>query len=206
MTEEKPSPEIVYQLKLADPGRHLLDVLCRVDQPDPDGQVFSLPAWIPGSYLIRDYARHVLSVEATTDSGPLGVRKLDKSTWMADPTDGPVVIKSTVYAHDLSVRGAYANHGHTFVNGVCVFFRVHGQDKAPCVVHIDPPERPPMSQWQLATALKRLSGPDLGFGAFSAEDYDALIDRPVLMGPLTVRAFEVDGVAHRLVLVGRVDA
>lgn len=198
--------ELVYHLRPTDPGAHIFTVTLRVDQPHPDGQVFSLPAWIPGSYLVRDYSRHVLSVTGNSETGPVALNKLDKSTWQAEPVRGPLVIKAEIYANDMSVRGAYLDGRQAFVNGVCLFFRVHGQEDSPCVLHIDPPARVAEEDWQLATSLRRQSGTDGGFGAFAAADYDTLIDQPVLLGALSSREFKVAGVPHRIYVAGRHEA
>ena len=81
--------EIVYDVRPTDPGAHLFEVTCRVGQPAAEGQEFSLPAWIPGSYLVRDYARHVVAIVAECDGEAVSLHKLDKSTWRAAGVDGP---------------------------------------------------------------------------------------------------------------------
>ncbi len=200
------SAAILYRLVPADPGAHEFRVTLRIAEPDADGQIVSLPAWIPGSYLLRDYARHVLRVSATDSAGELAVRKLDKHTWQADPARGALVINARIYANDLSVRGAYLDTRQAFINGVCVFFRVHGQAHRPCVLQIDPPAGLPDEAWQVATAMQRLSGAEGQFGTFMAPDYDCLIDQPILLGRLSTTRFTVGGVEHRVALAGRHNA
>ena len=123
-------------------GAHLYEVTCRIEQPSPDGQLLSLPAWIPGSYLVRDYARHIVQFQAESGGEPVAARKLNKHTWRVAPVPGELLVRITVYAADPSVRGAWLDSQQGFVNGVCVFLRVHGQEQAPSVVHIDPPDLP----------------------------------------------------------------
>lgn len=207
---------IVYDVHPADPGAHLFDVTCRVNRPDPGGQVFSLPAWIPGSYLVRDYARHVISVSAESDGEPVVLRKTDKHTWRAAATTGALLIRATIYANDLSVRGAYLDYDHAFFNGVCLFFRVHGMEDERCVVHLAAPagrglvDRGAASRadgdWIIATSMERLTGDSAEFGAFVALSYDELIDQPVMMGPLSCLRFEVAGKEHLMAFSGRLDA
>jgi predicted metalloprotease with PDZ domain len=112
----------------------------------------------------------------------------------------------TVYAADTSVRGAWLDDQLGLVNGVCVFLRVHGQEQAPSIVHIDPPDfaaNDPSGQgWRLSTGLQRLTGGQGEFGAFRASSYDDLIDQPVLMGQLTTVEYMAAGVPHALVLSG----
>lgn len=193
---------IVYDVHPADPGAHLFEVTCRVDRPDPGGQAFSLPAWIPGSYLIRDYARHVISVSAESDGAAIALRKTDKHTWQAAATTGPLLIRATIYAHDSSVRGAYLDYDHAFFNGVCLFFRVHGMENERCVVHLAAPVD---GQWVVATSMQRLTGADEEFGAFVAPGYDELIDQPVMMGPLSCIRFDVAGKQHLVAFSGGLD-
>lgn len=205
MTAEIADAEVFYHLQPGDPAAHVYTVACRVASPDPEGQEFTLPAWAPGSYLIREFARHLLVVEALTDDGPQPLRKMDKARWRAPAVDGPLVVRVRVYAFDLSVRGAFLDRDHGFVNGFCVFLRPEGLDDRPCAVQVDPPDGG--EDWQLATAMRRVSGGELEFGAFTAADYDELIDQPMLMGRQLVRAgFDVGGVAHEIVLQGCPDA
>ena len=76
-----------YTIRPADPAAHLFETRLVVAEPDPAGQVFEMPAWIPGSYMIRDYARHVVAARAESDGREVLLRKLDKSRWQAAPTD-----------------------------------------------------------------------------------------------------------------------
>ena len=88
MNESVANAPVVYHLRPLDTGAHLFEVTCRVEEPAPDGQVLSLPAWIPGSYLVRDYARHVVQFQAESGGEPVTARKLDKHTWRVAPVPG----------------------------------------------------------------------------------------------------------------------
>ena len=141
---------VVYHVRALSPGAHLYEVTCRIEHPDPDGQVLRLPAWIPGSYLIRDYARHIVRIEAMSDGEPVALRKLDKHSWRVAPVSGALLVTAVIYAADSSVRGAWLDMGSGFFNGVCLFLQVCGQEQAGYVVHIDPPELAPVipGSWQ----------------------------------------------------------
>jgi predicted metalloprotease with PDZ domain len=200
MIEQISDAEVFYHLQPDDPAAHVYTVACRIASPDPAGQVFTLPTWAPGSYLIREFARHLLVVEAVLEEGPQPLQKLDKARWRAPVVDGPLVVRARVYAFDLSVRGAWLDCDHGFVNGFCLFLRPEGRDDLPCAVQVDPPEG--HNDWQLATAMRRLTGGELEFGAFVAANYDELIDQPLLMGRLAQASFDVLGVTHELVVQG----
>ncbi len=197
---------VVYHLRPLHTGAHLYEVTCRIEQPAPEGQLLSLPAWIPGSYLVRDYARHVVQFQAESGGEQVSAQKINKHTWRVAPVPGELLVRISVYAADPSVRGAWLDAQQGFINGVCVFLRVHGQEHAPAVVHIDPPDVPPGPvmgpTWRLSTGLQRLTGGQGEFGAFRATGYSDLIDHPVLMGPLTTVEFMAAGVPHALVLAG----
>jgi len=197
---------VVYHVRPKNPGAHLFEVTCRINKPDPAGQIFSMPAWIPGSYLIRDYARHVISLEAEVDGQAIPVQKIDKSSWQAGPVNGALLLSAEVYAHDPSVRGAFLDNERAFFNGVCVFFRIHGLADERCVVHLAPPDDIQESGWKVATGMARLTGTDDEFGAFTAMNYDELIDHPFLMGELSLARFDVGDVEHVIAIAGRHDA
>src|SRR6266700_3971755 len=96
-----------YRIVPLNPHAHVFEVSCTVDDPDPAGQHFWLPAWIPGSYLIREFARNFVSVRAEAESGEITITKEAKDVWRAAPCFGPLVVVAQVYAYDLSVRAAY---------------------------------------------------------------------------------------------------
>ena len=205
-------PEIRYTIVPHHPEAHLFRVSCRVGQPDPAGQVFRLPAWIPGSYMIREFARNIVTLHAEADGKPVRVTKLDKHTWRAAPVPAGRALTVTydVYAWDLSVRAAHLDQTHGFFNGTSVFLSVLGQEDRPCLVDIRPPEGRAYAKWRVATAMRPARGEpgaarEFGFGLYRAEDYDELIDHPVEMGSFTHARFEAGGVTHDFVLTGRHD-
>ena len=129
MNAELEDAGVIYDVRPKFPGSHLFVVSTRVNAPAAEGQEFSLPAWIPGSYMIRDFARHVVTISATANGNDVALTKIDKSTWRAAPASGSLLIEAEIYANDLSVRGAFLDLDHGFLNGVCLFFRIHGQDQ-----------------------------------------------------------------------------
>jgi len=200
------SRTIRYRIFPRSPEAHLFEVSVTVDAPDPAGQCFALPAWIPGSYMIREFARHVVAIRAARGRRPVRLAKLDKHTWRADPCDGPLTVTADVYARDPSVRGAHLDATHGFFNGACVFLRVVGSDAAPCEVEILPPRGGRYRSWRVATAMRRKRAPKNGFGLYAAVDYDALIDHPVEMGTFDLGRFAAGGVPHEVAITGRHDA
>jgi len=201
-----PKPPLQYTIRPKSLEAHLFEVTCTVSDPDPNGQRFQLPAWIPGSYLIRDFARHVISVRAQSGRHALPIAKLDKHTWITAPSDRPVTVTMEVYAYDLSVRGAYLDSTRGFFNGPCVFLRVLGQEERPCDVAILAPRGAKSRAWRVATSLRRKDAPADGFGIYRASNYDELIDHPVEIGTFTLAQFQAGGVPHAIAISGRHEA
>jgi len=194
---------IHYRIIPSQPEAHLFEVELAISKPDPDGQRLSLPAWIPGSYMIRDFAKNIVTIEAESNGKNIELNKLDKQTWQCLPSEGPLTLRYTVYAWDLSVRSAHLDTTHGYFNGTSVFLRVEGQDAQPCSVEITPPEGEQYTDWHVATTLPSLGAKAWGFGRFEAADYDELIDHPVEMGTFTLLEFEACGIPHAMVLTGR---
>jgi len=194
-----------YAIRPADPGAHLFHVTLIVERPDPAGQRLMLPAWIPGSYMIREFARHIVRIVAFAGDRKVKLGKLDKHTWQAAPVDGALTLAYEVYAWDLSVRAAHLDRTHGFFNGTSVFLLPLGHEAEDCVVDILPPAGREYAQWKLVTGLTPARGTRRGgFGTYTAADYHELIDCPVEMGTFAHAEFEVLGVPHEIAITGRV--
>lgn len=195
---------VQYELQLADPAAHLFQVTLTLFVPDPQGQMLRMPAWIPGSYMIRDFARHVIDLQAKDEQGSaLSVTKSDKSTWLVAPCRGPLVITYAVYAWDLSVRAAHFDQFHAYFNGTSVFVEAVGQGNEPCTLMLANASHRDATGWTVATSLTAVQVDEAGFGRYQAESYDDLIDHPVEIGELTRVSFTAGDVPHEIVLSGR---
>lgn len=194
---------IRYQIGSENPAGHYFDVTLSIQQPEPCGQIIRLPAWIPGSYMIRDFSKNMLDLKAADAQGNVELLQLDKSSWQLPAIKGAVTISYKVYAWDLSVRGAHLDNTHGFFNGSSVFVEVVGQSENPCQLEIIAPQHSDCKGWKLATTLPRISGEDFAFGLFEAENYQELIDHPVEMGLFEQFHFESCAVRHDVILTGR---
>ena len=198
------SPPILYTVNPKDLAGHLFEVTLRIAAPDPEGQVLALPAWIPGSYMIREFARNIVQVRAESDGEAVAIAKVDKHTWRAAPVTGALTVVYAVYAWDMSVRAAHMDQTHAFFNGTSLFLRVCGQEQQPHQVELLRPEDPAARYWRVATSLPELGAKRYGFGTYAAADYDELIDHPVEMGDFALGTFTAHGVEHDIVITGRV--
>ncbi|NHZ81559.1 PDZ domain-containing protein [Massilia sp. CCM 8695] len=202
-TSKKPAA-IKYAIVPKDLGAHLFDVTVSVAAPSPDGQVFALPAWIPGSYMIREFSRNIVQIRAESNGKPVALTKLDKHSWQAVPVAGALTVQYEVYAWDLSVRAAHLDQTHGFFNGTSVYLRVLGQEQTAHEVDIQRPPDAAAKTWRVATSLPELGAKRYGFGTYVAGGYDELIDHPVEMGDFALATFKAHGIAHDIVVSGRV--
>ncbi|MCB1876958.1 MAG: M61 family metallopeptidase [Chromatiales bacterium] len=197
-------PRTRYSIVPVDPAAHLFEVRCTLDDLSAKTQAFELPAWIPGSYMIRDFARHIVSWRAENEHGPVAWRKRDKQTWECDCGSGrELTITYRVYAWDLSVRAAHLDDTHAYFNGTSVFVCPIGRECDPVEVDIRPPQGDAYRDWRVATSLPERSAPRYGFGLYQAANYAELIDHPVEMGTFTLASFEAGGISHDIAITGQ---
>jgi predicted metalloprotease with PDZ domain len=188
---------ITYRIEAADPNAHLFRVTLSVARPLPE-QRLSLPAWIPGSYLVREFARHLSALQASQGDTAVPLEQLDKATWLARCGRGALTISYLVYAFDTSVRAAFLDAQRGFFNGTGLCLRVEGSEALPHRLDLgDLPLR-----WQVATALRPVKVDALGRGVYEAADYDELVDHPVELGRFWRGRFTAGGVPHEYVVAG----
>ena len=187
---------------------HLFSITLKIKQPCARQRV-SLPAWIPGSYLVREFSKNLQGLGASQRGRTVAIQQLDKATWMLDcVANQPLELRYQVYALDNSVRTAWLDAARGFFNGTSLFLRIDGQTNAPHQVQIKPPRKLPQKSqlgaqgWQLATGLRAVKVNPAGFGLYQADDYDELVDCPVEMGPFWSGSFKACGIAHRFVVAG----
>ena len=195
---------IRYTLSFPAPHTHYVHVRAEVPTSGRDSVELSMAVWTPGSYLVREFSRHV---EAVTAEGPgggaLNVEKTAKNRWrVAIPRPGSgqalgapkVVVSYRVYGREMSVRTNWIEADFAFLNGAPTFLTLAGDSARPHEVTILPAPR-----WSRSiTALDAGPRPH----AYCAPDYDTLVDSPILVGNPEVHEFLVDGTRHVLANVG----
>lgn len=194
---------VSYQITPTAPNHHLFSVSLRFT-PKPDtAHILSLPAWLPGSYMIRDFSKNIVELSATDDDGTsLSLTPLDKQRWQVEPSASPITVHYQVFAFDLSVRTAYLDDQRGFFNGSSTFLSVSETEDQPCTLTINPAEN--REAWKVATGLTRGQNTDIyEFGEYLAQDYHQLIDCPVAIGEFDVTEFVVEGVTHYLVFTSK---
>jgi predicted metalloprotease with PDZ domain len=194
-----------YIVELAEPQTHLFQISLRLPRPlARQGLHLALPAWIPGSYLVREFAKHVVRLEARAGRDTVAVTKIDKHTWELPPTEAEVMLTWQVYAYDLSVRTAYLDTERGFFNGSSLFLRVVGQEHLTHSIEVRAPGGRQFKHWRVASAMAAKRIDARGFGRYEAENYDELIDHPFELGDFVQSEFSAYGVPHQVVISGRV--
>ncbi len=187
---------IVHRIAIPAPHTHLVEIESTVSPHPgfalPDALVLFMAAWTPGSYLLREYARHV---EGLAAGRPARATKIRKNAWRVD-TGGAehVTVRYRVYAGELTVRTNHVDATHAFLVGAAIFLGIEGREELGARVEIAVPQ-----DWRVATALAPAPAGDLprGVRAFAADDFDTLLDSPIEIGTHREESFDVLGRPHR---------
>jgi predicted metalloprotease with PDZ domain len=192
-----PISPVKYTLRIPEPQTHYLHVTMEVVNPRPglDFLELYLPVWTPGSYMVREYSRHIEGVEAFDEAKrSLPMSKTRKNIWQVKAS-GIIRIEYRVYCDELTVRTNHIDQSHGYLNGAATFLYVPElRDKSHHVTVV-----PPAPGWNVYTALTATEDPY----SFVAEDYDTLVDSPIELGAHKTFDFVVDNKPHEVVIWGR---
>ncbi len=187
-----------YRISIADANAHRWAVDLEIEDPG-DEVIVSLPVWIPGSYMVREFARHLLKLEARIGRRSLVVEVIDKTTWRIrlprGTSRGPVGtlhLRCEVYGFDPSIRASFIDGERGFFNGTSLLLRVHGREQQPHRLRVGPLP----SGWRVATSMAKVGT------AYVAADYDEAVDHPFELGRFWRGRFEARGVEHEFVVAG----
>ncbi len=165
--------------------------------------LLKLPVWIPGSYMVREFSRHVVRISARSAKRAVAVEQVQKNAWRVAASSAERVVSYAVYAFDQSVRTAWLDAERGFFNGSSVFMYNDETRHAKHTVQIAAPTDARCERWQVCTTLKRCKGTKpFGFGEYEAADYDELIDKPVTLGVFQTLSFKAHGTPHEIVITG----
>ncbi|GLR70341.1 M61 family metallopeptidase [Agaribacter marinus] len=198
---------VKYKVSPTSLAEHIFSVSLSISANELRSLTLSLPAWIPGSYMIRDFARNILDISCTNEK--VHITPIDKQTWhvsnKSDIALGDIQINYHVFAFDLSVRSAYINDEYAFFNGTSVFLKVHEFENNKHIVTIDKTDTMPWAEIVTSMPCDDTSSPSDNLRVFSCDNYCSVIDHPVLIGKCTRKSFDVDGVTFHLVFTGEHD-
>jgi predicted metalloprotease with PDZ domain len=192
-------PEVHYTVDAANKHAHLFQISLHIEKPQA-GQVVSLPVWIPGSYLVREFAKNLQNLKAKQGGKSVAIHQVNKSQWQIESKPEQALhLSYEVYAFDNSVRTAWLDMQRGFFNGTSLCLRVHGQEEMPHSLSLAPIKD---SQWSVATGLTPIKVNKQGFGDYLAANYDELVDCPFEMGNFWRGQFTACGIPHEFVVAG----
>ena len=181
---------LFYQVAMSQPASHLFEVTLQVSNWRSPTLDLKMPVWTPGSYLVREYARHLQDFAARDGNGELASCKLSKNHWqVATDNASEIKVSYRIYANDLTVRTNHLDTTHGYFNGAAMFFFVTGLEQQVIKLKVIPPQ----SDWQVTTTLPKVVGEE---NTFQAQDFDTLVDTPVEVGTQQIYDFEVLGKPH----------
>lgn len=189
-----------YTISVLNHWAHLIDVVITITTPDAD-QIVQMPVWTPGSYLVREYSRHVRDVQARQNGVPCVVHKTDKCSWQIATHDStPLEVRYRVYAYELTVRTNHVDDTHAFFNPAAVCMQVVGTH-SPLDVSVVVPRA-----WHVATQLPQRDAVVIAesgdYWSFVATDFDALVDAPFECGTHRYYTFYVERITHHVAIWG----
>lgn len=188
---------IAYQVAMPQPESHLFEVTLQVQGWQAALLDLKMPVWTPGSYLVREYSRHLQNFTAEAEGKSLRWRKVGKNHWQIDTANhSSLTVQYRIFANELTVRTNHLDETHGYFNGAALFFYIPGFQARPIRVTITPPH----SDWKVATALPAVLGQT---NTFDAKDFDTLVDSPFEIGQHSLYDFEVLGKPHALAIWGQ---
>ena len=193
--------KISYTLKMPRPQNHYFQVEMQVEQVKQKTATVKLPVWAPGSYLVREFSRHLNQVKAYSLQGAaLPLIKKTKNTWEIDlKGQTSFVLKYEVYAFELSVRTSFLDETHGFVSGPSMFMYLDGHKETGGELLV----QPHASFKRISTGLTQKSEVKQGNNqTFTFENYDQLVDCPIEIGNQYEFDFEAAGVKHTVAMYG----
>jgi predicted metalloprotease with PDZ domain len=199
-TRSTTSPIVHYTVDATDVHAHLYRITLTIAKPAKNQRV-SLPVWIPGSYMVREFSKHLQKLTASQGGKPVAVAQLDKCSWQVTSTAAkPLTLSYEVYAFDNSVRTAWLDAQRGFFNATSLCLRVEGQTNKPHQLHVKAIDS--IAACAVATGATAVKVDKESFGTYAFADYDELADTPFELGNFWRGEFVVRGVAHSFVVAG----
>jgi predicted metalloprotease with PDZ domain len=166
---------IATKISLKKLNQHLVKVEMRFTSPY-DNPILEMPSWTPGSYLIREYSRHVQRFNTTDNAfSIISSKKISKNNWQLKcPTNTILIISYEIYAFDLTVRTSYLDNRKCLLNpaGICMYIldasKSNNSKSWPIKLTFEIPEK-----WELFTSLKSEGS------EYFAGHFDELVDSPI---------------------------
>jgi predicted metalloprotease with PDZ domain len=180
------------------PESHLFEITLNIENWQEKTLDLKMPVWTPGSYLVREYSRHLQNFTAhnTKNKNNFKWKKLAKNYWVIDTENqANITVKYQIYGNDLTVRTNHLDATHGYFNGAALFFYLPNYENFPSKITINVPQ----SHWQITTSLPTISSSQ---NTFLAKNFDTLVDSPFEIGTQKIYDFQVDNKPHQWVIWG----
>ncbi len=187
---------IHYTLQMENPHTHIFSVRLEVTGIQDKFQDFKMPVWTPGSYLVREFSKNVITVTAKSHKEALPIEKISKNTWRVEMNESSVaIIEYEVYAFEMSVRTSFLDGDHAMINGASVFIYPEGLTEQEIRISIEP-----FHKWNnISTGLEKVKGENF---TYRAKNLDDLIDCPIEIGNHEIIPFKISGIPHEYAIYG----
>ena len=198
----KTTPAIQYQVAMPQPESHLFEVTLQIHDWRETLLDLKMPVWTPGSYLVREYSKHLQNFSAHADGGKqlLPWRKLSKNHWQVETGKASAItVRYRIFANELTVRTNHLDATHGYFNGAALFLFIPGLEQQRIRVTVLPGQ----PDWNVTTPLPPVPGKS---NTFEAVDFDTLVDSPFEIGKQRLYDFEVLGKTHQLAIWGKGNA
>jgi predicted metalloprotease with PDZ domain len=182
-----------YRVVMPDPRSHEFHITLDIPAlPGREHLDLVFPAWAPGSYMVRDFSRHVFGLSVTSQGRAVECQRLDKLRWRVASQGRALQVSYRVFAFEVSVRTSFLDQDRGFMLGSSLYFLVKGEEQRPCVLDVEPPVG-----WRAHSAL-----PATRRNRFRARDFDQLVDEPVELGTPKLLSFTTRGTRFDITLAG----
>ncbi len=191
--------EIFYKVSVPEPHTHCFNVDISIKNIDKSYIDVAMPVWSPGSYLIREHQRHVLSFNAVGSSNePIKYEKINKNTWRIYNEDNPdIKLSYTVYGREPDTHWSFVYDKGGHIIGYSLLMYVKDYENINSQITFNLPDN-----WKITNTLQKTDAPY----TFYAENYHELADNPMLIGDFKQDTFMVDNKVHKIATLNRDDA
>ncbi|MBD2703654.1 PDZ domain-containing protein [Spirosoma sp. BT702] len=200
-----PPSLLTYEVNLNDRADDNFKVTLHVDGLKPENAVYQFAATAPGTYQVMDIGRFVRSFQAFDKKGKeLKTEHVSTNQWKIEQPEQVREIRyqiaetwDTKVDKDVIYRmcGTSIEQDHVLINGQGVFGFPAGMQGAPLAVKLTYPDG-----WEVGTALDKNKS-----GYYLADNYDRIVDSPILLGRLTKAQTTVGGAAVELYTYSKSD-
>lgn len=177
------------------PNQHIYNVSLIFTAQSHQHKLY-LPVWIPGSYMVREFSKNIVSIEALANNKLIKINQISKNEWLLEELviGEKVQIQYNVYAYEYGIRTAFLDFTRGYFNPTSLCITLDGFEASEHTIELN--QLP--NAWSVATGLNKIGN------SYIAKDYDELVDSPFELGNLQRHTFKVKNVEHHLILSGTI--